>query len=102
MPSWSTAANASHDVLRAMTLLLLHDIHEYRRRIPTTDLYFLNPVRHLRHHDERAAGLPRLKAIAPNVYAIGRTGIVSRYGSRGDIDRLRTIGARRIVYIADD
>jgi hypothetical protein len=85
-----------------MNFLSLHDLQEYRRRIPTTDLYFLNPVRHLRRHDERAAGLPRLKAIAPNVYAIGRTGIVSRYGSPRDVDRLRAIGARQIVYIADD
>src|SRR5688572_3394694 len=96
------AANASHDVIRAMNLPLLHDLQEYRRRIPTTDLYFLNPVRHLQRHDKRAAGLPRLKAIAPNVYKIGGTGIVSRYGSPRDIDRLRALRVRQIVYIADD
>src|SRR5687768_16768719 len=102
MPSWSTAANASHDVLRAMNLVSLHDLHEYRRRIPTTDLYFLNPVRHLQRHDKRAAQLPRLKAIAPNVFTIGRTAIVSRYGSPRDVQRLRAIEVRQIVYIADD
>src|SRR5688500_6869989 len=97
MPLWSTAANASHDVLRAMNLVSLHHLHDYRRRIPTTYLYFLNPVRHLQRHDQRAAQLPRLKAIAPNVFTIGRTGIVSRYGSPRDVERLRAIDRKSVV-----
>jgi hypothetical protein len=75
---------------------------EYRRRTPTTDLYLLNPLHYLRRRDPRGVGLQQIKNIAPNVYAIGRVGIISRYGSPRDLDRLRQIGATRIVYIADD
>lgn len=77
-------------------------IREYLSRIPTADLYVLNPVRHLRRHSVRAARLPRIRCLVPNVYAIGSTGVIVRYAAAEDLDLLRRSGARRILYVADD
>ena len=68
-------------------------------RLPTADLYVLNPLKTLKR---RAPRLPRLKRIAKNLYLMGRTGIVVRYGEAADIARLKSQGAARIVYVADD
>lgn len=68
-------------------------------RLPTADLYVLNPLDALRRGASR---LPPLKRVAKNLHAIGRTGIVVRYGEADDIARLERAGARRIVYVADD
>jgi hypothetical protein len=72
---------------------------EYLDRIPTTDLYFLNPLAELRRMGSDA---PRIRHLSANVYLVGRTGVVVRYGGTQDIERLSKAGARRIVYIADD
>ena len=74
-------------------------LYEYYRRIPTTDLYFRHPVAHLRR---RAHVLPPVRHIVRNVYAIGRTGVISRYATLDDLARLRKQDIRQIVYIADD
>lgn len=68
-------------------------------RLPTTDLYVLNPLAELKRRSTR---LPRLKRVAKNLYTIGRTGIVVRYGRAEDVERLRRAGATQIVYVADD
>ncbi len=70
-------------------------------RLPTTDLYFLNPLRALRR-SAAGARMPPPRCLAPNVYAIGGTGVIVRYGGEGDIDRLRRAGMRQLVYIIDD
>jgi hypothetical protein len=75
-------------------------VREYFQRIPTTDLYFRNPLRHLAAGGDRA--LPRVRTVAPNVYLVGRTGVVSRYASPADLELLRLQDVRQIVYIADD
>jgi hypothetical protein len=77
-------------------------LHEYLNRLPTTDLYFLNPLRTWKASDPDAAALPRIENLAPNVYAVGRTGVIVRYGRERDVDRLTRAGVRQIVYIADD
>lgn len=74
-------------------------LREYLDRIPTTDLYLLNPLAELRR---QGAEVPLPHYVAPNVYLIGKTGVVVRYGEAKDLDRLQRAGARRIVYIADD
>lgn len=71
----------------------------YVRRTPTTDLYFRNPIQRL---VADGAGVPPMRALAPHLYLIGRRGIVSRYGSAADLDRLAKAGVQRIIYIADD
>ncbi len=83
-------------------MLLPPRLREYLQRLPTTDLYFLNPLRTLRHAAANGRRLPRIRNLAPNVYAVGGTGVIVRYGAEADIERLRRAGARRIVYIADD
>jgi hypothetical protein len=75
-------------------------LYEYYQRIPTTDLYFRNPIRHLRRRE--GAELPPIRHVARNVYMIGRTGIVCRYVALADLDLLQKKGARQIVYLADD
>jgi hypothetical protein len=75
-------------------------VREHLQRIPTTDLYFRNPLRHL--GDQKGAGAPSIRSIAPNVYVVGRTGVVSRYASRADLELLQLQDIRQIVYIADD
>ncbi len=70
-------------------------------RLPTTDLYFLNPLRALRR-SAAGAHVPPPRCLAPNVYAIGGTGVIVRYGSEGDIELLRRAGMRQLVYIIDD
>lgn len=72
---------------------------EYRDRIPTTDLYFLNPLAELRRQGAR---VPPLRYLAPNIYLADGTGAIVRYGNAGDVDRLRRAGAKRLVYIVDD
>ena len=76
------------------------NLRERLRRIPTTDLYFLNPLNHLRN----SAGirLPPLRILAPNIYTVGSTGVIVRYGAESDLRRLEREGVRRIVYIIDD
>jgi hypothetical protein len=74
-------------------------LREYLDRIPTTDLYFLNPLAELKRQGVRSP-LPRY--LAPNVYLVGRTGVIVRYGRADDIGRLRSAGAQRIVHIVDD
>jgi hypothetical protein len=77
-------------------------LREHLDRLPTTDLYFLNPLRALRQSAAGGRRLPRLRNLAANVYAVGRTGVIVRYGHDADVDRLRRAGVRRLVYIADD
>ena len=72
---------------------------EYLDRIPTTDLYFLNPLAELKRQGAR---VPAPRCLSPNVYLVGRTGVIVRYGLAHDVGRLRNAGARRIVYIVDD
>jgi hypothetical protein len=72
---------------------------EFTRRTPTTDLYFRNPIRRLLADHVR---LPPLRTLAPHLYLIGQTGIISRYGSAADLDRLAKAGVQRTIYIADD
>jgi hypothetical protein len=43
-----------------------------------------------------------VRHVTDNVYLVGRTGVIVRYGRAADIGRLRNAGARRIIYIADD
>jgi hypothetical protein len=80
----------------------LSAIREYRDRLPTTDLYFLNPIAYLKRREPQAAAFPRTRFLVQNVYLIGRTGVIVRYGSARGIERLERAGANRIVYIADD
>jgi hypothetical protein len=40
--------------------------------------------------------------LAANVYAVGRTGVIVRYGREQDVDRLKLAGVQKIVYIVDD
>jgi len=72
---------------------------EYLDRIPTTDLYFRNPLAELRRMGFDA---PRIRHLSANVYLVGRTGVIVRYGGARDIERLSSAGAQHIVYIADD
>jgi hypothetical protein len=74
-------------------------IREYLDRIPTADLYFLNPLAELTRQD---LPIPPPRLLAPNVYLAGRTGVIVRYGRAEDIGRLKLAGAGRIVYIVDD
>ncbi|MGH6925743.1 MAG: hypothetical protein ACRED5_18605 [Propylenella sp.] len=76
-------------------------IREYLDRLPTTDLYFLNALRALRAA-KVGSRLPPLRNIAPNVYAVGRTGVIVRYGREEDVDRLKQAGIKQLIYIADD
>lgn len=69
------------------------------RRVPTADLYVLNPLRHLRRSEP---DLPPIKILAPDLYRIGDLGVVVRYGTAADVSRLRAAGARKTVYVADD
>lgn len=71
------------------------------RRIPTADLYVINPLRHLLRDSGGRAGR-RIRHVGANAYLVGETGIVVRYGSAMDLERLRLAGARRLVYVADD
>ena len=82
-----------------MVRLPLLGLREYLGRIPTTDLYFLNPLAELKR---QGASIPPPRWLAPNGYLVGRTGIIVRYGGAEDIERLRSEGAKQIVYIVDD
>jgi len=77
-------------------------VREYRDRLPTTDLYFLNPLRAWKRVEPDGRRIPPIRNLAPNIYAVGRTGVIVRYGREADIDRLRHAGIGRLVYIADD
>jgi hypothetical protein len=81
-------------------MILPYELHEPFQRIPTTDLYFRIPLRHIAQRG--MARLPPVRSLAPNVYAVGRTGVISRYAGLAELDRLRQSGVRQIVYIADD
>ena len=74
-------------------------LREYLDRIPTTDLYFLNPLAEL---TRMGPDVPRIRHLSGNVFLVGRFGVVVRYGDARDIERLSKAGAERIVYIADD
>jgi hypothetical protein len=74
-------------------------LYEYYHRIPTTDLYFRQPIRCLR---EQGQTLPPIRHLGRNIYAIGRTGVICRYATTAELDRLQSEGVRQIVYIADD
>jgi hypothetical protein len=78
------------------------NLRERYRRIPTTDLYFLNPLNHLRRQNYGRLRLPPLRNLGQNLYAVGRTGVIVRYGAAQDVHRLEKHGVRRIVYIVDD
>jgi hypothetical protein len=69
------------------------------RRIPSAELYFLEPVRRL-----RLAGIPapRPCAIGRHVYAFGESAVVVRYASERDLREIDRRGLRRLIYIADD
>lgn len=81
---------------------LLRRFGESLRQLPTTDLYFLNPLRAWRQYAPKGVLPPKVRRLAPNVYAVGATGVIVRYGREEDIDRLRRSGARQIVYVVDD
>jgi hypothetical protein len=66
---------------------------ETLRRLPTTDLYLVNPL----------IGTPaQIRILGRNIYGIGETAIVSRYASAEDVEQLRRLSPGRVVYIADD
>ena len=67
--------------------------------LPTSTLYFLEPVARLaRRRDD----VPEIARIGRNVYACGRTAVVSRYASPGELARAIATGPSRIVYLIDD
>jgi hypothetical protein len=72
---------------------------EHFARLPTTDLYVLNPLAELRR---QGAPVPAARHLSENVYLVGSTGVIVRYGRVDDIGRLRSAGARQIVYVVDD
>ena len=74
-------------------------LREYLDRIPTTDLYFLNPLAEL---GRMGSDVPRVRHLSANAYLVGRTGVIVRYGGARDIERLSKAGAEQVVYIADD
>ncbi len=80
----------------------LNRMREYLHRLPTADLYFLNPLRALGRAHLGGARVPRIRFPAPNVYTVGCTGVIVRYGREDDIDLLTRMCVRQIVYIADD
>lgn len=90
---------ASSVMTETMFRLSPRALREYFDRIPTTDLYLLNPLAELRRE---GAEISPPRYVAPNVYLIGETGVIVRYGQAKDLDRLQRAGAKRIVYIADD
>jgi hypothetical protein len=74
-------------------------LREYVNRLPTADLYFLNPLAELTRKGSRH---PAPRHITGNAYLVGRTGVVVRYGNGGDLAALERAGAQRIIYVADD
>ena len=84
---------------RAMAFPLPPILDEFRRRIPTTDLYVLNPLRHLARHESE---LPRVAHLFGHVYAVGRTCVVSRIAGADELRRLDGRRFRQIVYVVDD
>jgi hypothetical protein len=74
-------------------------IREYLDRLPTTDLYLLNPLGELRREGAR---VPPIRHLGRNIFLIGRTGVIVRYGEARDLSRLERAGARHIVYVIDD
>jgi hypothetical protein len=74
-------------------------IREYLGRLPTTDLYFLNPVAELAR---QKIGVSRVRWMGTHHYLVGKTGVIVRYGGVRDVERLKNAGARRIVYVVDD
>jgi hypothetical protein len=74
-------------------------LREFVNRLPTADLYFLNPLTELAR---TGSSHPAPRHISGNAYLVGGTGVIVRYGSGDDIAALKRDGARRIVYVADD
>jgi hypothetical protein len=74
-------------------------LREFVNRLPTADLYFLNPLAELAR---TGSSHPPPRHLRANAYLVGGTGVVVRYGSEGDVAALKRAGARRIVYVADD
>jgi hypothetical protein len=93
------AADASSAMTEAMFRLSPTALREYFDRIPTTDLYLLNPLAELRR---QGADIPPPRYTAPNVYLVGKTGVIVRYGQAKDLHNLKRAGAKHIVYIVDD
>jgi hypothetical protein len=69
------------------------------RRIPSTDLYFLEPVRRLA---QSGVPIPRPRAISRHVYAFGEWAVVIRYAAARDFRAIERHGLRRLVYVVDD
>jgi hypothetical protein len=76
-------------------------LDEFRRRTPTTDLYVLNPLRHLTK-TEPALSLPRVTHLFGNVYAVGDTCIISRTAAGEQLGQIAGRPFRQIVYVVDD
>ena len=74
-------------------------LREFVNRLPTADLYFLNPLAELAR---TGSPHPAPRHISGNAYLVGGTGVIVRYGKADDIAGLKRGGARRIVYVADD
>jgi hypothetical protein len=69
------------------------------RRIPTAELYFLEPIRRLR---QEGYAVPAPRAIGRTVYRYGKAGVIVRYATEKELKRLEAEGVDRIVYVIDD
>lgn len=79
-----------------MLLNGISGLSEIRRRLPTTDLYFLNALESLRC-------APRHISMAgSHIYKVGSLAVISRYATLSEINALAGSGVSRIVYLADD
>ena len=65
-------------------------VREYFDRLPTADLYFLNPLAELAR---QRSSTPPARFLFKNVYLVGKTGVIVRYGRGRDIEHLRREGA---------
>lgn len=79
--------------------MLLAGLRDHFSRLPTADLYLLNPLREVRRQGFR---LPSPRALGGNTYLVGATGVLVRYGGKAELARLRQAGARSVVYVVDD
>ena len=66
--------------------------------LPTTTLYFTEPVTPLLSE----LGLGPIERLAPNIYRLGETIVISRYASGEDLTLVRAVKPRRLCYIVDD
>lgn len=78
-------------VLNPVTRLL-----ENRRRLATTDLYFLNAFKYL------GFSTGRIRFGGSHIYHIGDVTVISRYASSEEIRNLLARKPRHVIYIADD